>query len=347
MPFRSSRPGRLSIAVAALLSLVVAGACSPDTPTSPISTTPSSAATSNVTTLPTPQPYTYTAFDGTILQRYAWRGQHIAFLTERADLEPQVMQRLLTVFDSVYKYYAASVGGTPIPYNTVNGLLPIAEVPSTCGAGCGYLGFTGIELLSPFWYVLYDGVQRRNEFDQVLFYEFGRNFWLFDLDTPLAYKAPEDAGSVITGYAVFMRFAAMEAVGVKGSPFNSIPFPTWRSEVVRLSDRYERDRSLNLANTLFVGQGVANPIGAGATDLFASFILNLQRSYGPTTFVPRLWQAARSRPAALTTQDAVDNFVVSASIAANRNLRNYFLQQIRWTISPAAELELSRLFPLT
>ncbi|MBK6489565.1 MAG: hypothetical protein IPF98_22520 [Gemmatimonadetes bacterium] len=324
MPSRANLRHRLSI-LAATLSLVVVAACTPDnpdTPTSPINFA-TSLSNQHASALPVPEPYTYTSFNGDILPRFAWKGAKIAFLTERPDLDPQVMQRLLTVFDSVYAYYAATVGGTPIPYNLVDGRLSIAEVPSTCGAGCAYLGFTSIELLAPYWTLLYDGVAQRDEFDQVLFFEFGRNFWLQDLDAALAYKAPQDAGSIVTGYAVFMRFAAMEAVGVKGGPFNGLPYSTWLREVVRLSDRYERDHSLTLSNTLFVGRGPTNPIGAGATDLFASFILNLRRSYNPTTFVPRLWQAALSRPAAVTTQDAVDNFVVSASIAANRNLRDY------------------------
>lgn len=39
-----------------------------------------------------------------------------------------------------------------------------------------YLGATGIQVLSPYWNLLYTGVAERNEYDQVLFYEFGRNF---------------------------------------------------------------------------------------------------------------------------------------------------------------------------
>lgn len=346
------RPSDSARALATLGALAVTAACTPDHPLSPVTATPAAIAPTparetSSQSLPAPIPVSYTTFGGDLLSRYAWKGQHIAFLTERDDLDPQVMARLLSVFDGVYRYYAGATGGTPIPFNTIDGLLTVADVPDTCGAGCGYLGFTGIELQSYWWQRLYDGVAQRDEFDQVLFYEFGRNFWLWELDQRLAYKQPDDAGSVITGFAVFMRFASIDAVGVKAGPFNDTPWTVFRREVVRMSDRYELNRSLTLANTLLIGQAPANPLGLGSTDLFASFIMELQRTYGPTTYVPRLWQAVRSRPVANTTQDAVDNFVIAASIAANRNLRAHFVNRLRWTLSASAEAELGTLFPTT
>jgi hypothetical protein len=112
-----------------------------------------------------------------------------------------------------------------------------------------------------------------------------------------------------------------------------------------MSDRYEADPSWTLANSLLAGQAPANPIGLGSTDLFAAFMMELQRAYGPQDFVPRLWQAARARPAAQTTQDAVDNLVIAASVAARRNLAPLFTTRWRWTLSSAARSELALLFP--
>ena len=89
--------------------------------------------------------------------------------------------------------------------------MTITEIQRTCGAGCGYLGATGIELMPDYFRELYDGVAKHNEIDQALPYEFGRNFWFYS--PQLGYHNGVDSSAVITGYAVFMRFLAVDAAG--------------------------------------------------------------------------------------------------------------------------------------
>jgi len=301
------------------------------------------ATTLSVATLPTPVQTTYVSFYGSVLTRYAWVGRNIAILTESDALDRATMGRILEVFDGVYDYYAAAVGATPISYRTYAGKLSIAQVPSTCGAGCAYVGYTGIEMLTSYFQLLYDGVRLRDEWDQVLFYEFGRNFWL--MGGQLEYKAPEKTASVVTGFAVTMRITSMLAVGAQGAPYGRLPFKYFKDEVAGLSFLYERDPRYTLQNTLFLDVGLPNHMGLGAADLFSSFIFRLMRESDGLPYVSRLWHAARARPAAVTTQDAVDNFVISASIAAARNLGSRFTTTWRWTLSPQAVAELSALFP--
>jgi hypothetical protein len=92
-------------------------------------------------------PVQYVTIEGDRLSLFAWAGDHIAFLTPSADRDPRVMARLLTVFDRAYDYYARVTGRKPTSYKTFEGRDTIAVVEKTCGAGCSYLGFTGIELL--------------------------------------------------------------------------------------------------------------------------------------------------------------------------------------------------------
>ena len=66
------------------------------------------------------------------------------------------------------------------------GGVKIAEVNSTCGAGCGYLGATGIEMLKGHSDRMYSFARDSNEYDRELFYEFGPNFWYYG--SQLAYK---------------------------------------------------------------------------------------------------------------------------------------------------------------
>ena len=150
--------------------------------------------------------------------------------------------------------------------------------PSTCGAGCGYLGFTGIELQTTYFDSLYDSLRLHNYYDQPLFYEFGRNFWFYG--GQLEYKGADDHGAVTTGYAVFMRFMAMDSVQVQPAYFGNVRFAYFRSEVEELLTRYLANPAYTWATTLQVGQAPTNPLGLGATDLLASFLFRLRADYG-------------------------------------------------------------------
>ena len=229
---------------------------------------------------PKPVKMEYRSFQAEQLQRFAWLGQRVAFLTVRDDLDPAVMAKLCGTFDKVYQFYRDATGREPAKAKLYEGRLTVAEVQKTCGAGCGYLGATGIELMPACFRELYDGVAKRNEYDQALPYEFGRNFWFYS--PQLAYKKGADAGSVVTGYAVFMRFPALDAAGAKLGPFRDRSGEEFRREVEGLVDRYLADRSLTWENTLKVGAAPRNPMGLNGTDLFASFCFRLCRDHGGT-----------------------------------------------------------------
>ena len=278
---------------------------------------------------PFPQPYQ--SFDKQNLNLYSWEGEKVTMLTRNISLNRVTMFKWLKAMDMTYDYYKLCTGRDPIPHGNfyINGRATIADVPSTCGAGCGYLGFTGIEIQNSYFDVGYNAIHLNNQFDQVLFYEFGRNFWFYG--NQLAYKANDP---VTTGYAVFMRFLAMDAAGVNGAPFGPWTFAVFRSNVEGLVNQYLANTSLNWANTLGIGQGVPGS-GLGGADLFASFCFRLMRDHGGQNFIQNLWKRAGQRPTAATTQDAVDNFFLAACAAANKNLTTVF-QQWRWPLSTAA-----------
>ncbi len=283
----------------------------------------------------------YRSFEAEQLPRFAWSGRHVAFLTVREDLDSAVMAKLCGTFDKVYEYYRDATGREPAKAKLYEGRLTVAEVEKTCGAGCGNLGATGIELMPDYFRELYDGVAKQNEYDQALPYEFGRNFWFYSRQ--LAYKEGADAGSVVTGYAVFMRFPALEAAGARLGPFRSRSGEEFRRELEGLVDRYVADRSLTWENTLRRGAAPPNPMGLNGTDLFASFCFRLCRDYGGQKFVARLWKEAAKRPEAKSTQDAIDNFVLAASAAAGKDLGPLFGETWRWPLSESARREAGKL----
>ncbi|HTE25357.1 PKD domain-containing protein [Flavitalea sp.] len=262
-------------------------------------------------------PYTlpYRTFAAAQTDLFAWEGNKVMILSRNRTLERTVMVKWLKAMDDCYEYYALCTGRTPTPNAPnyfINGRSTIADVASTCGAACGYLGFTGIEIQNTYFDIVYNRIRTKNEFEHFPFYEFGRNFWFYG--DKIAYKANDPTA---TGFAIFMGFMAMKGAEVVGS---SSSFQ--ETEI----DKYLADPSKTWANTLGAGQ---------TADLFASFCFRLARDHGGENFVRNLWKKIGARPNAQSTQDAVDNFILASCAAANKNITTVFTGW-RWPISAKA-----------
>jgi len=277
----------------------------------------------------------YTSFEGKTVSLFPWRGKRMVFLTKSEAHDPAVMAALCGVFDKVHDFYHEATGRLPARAKELEGLITVAEVDQTCGAACGYLGATGIELTPGVFVELYGGWQKDQSVDQALPYEFGRNFWFYS--PQLAYQKPVSDRSVVTGYAVFMRLMALEAAGAKLGPFRDRTGAEFRAIMESLVDLHEADPKSTWETTLKVDAAPENPLGLNGTDLFASFCLRLARDHGGLKFVRRLWKEVAKLPAAASTQEAVDHFVMAASAAASTDLAPLFAKRWRWPLSPAGQ----------
>ena len=106
---------------------------------------------------------------------------------------------------------------------------------------------------------------------------------------------------------------------------------------LRMIDTYAANNNLNFNNT-FLADSFSSPYG-GCSDLWTSMVLRLAQNYGGEAFIQALFKEALKRPAAVITQDAIDNFVLAASAAAGVNLMNVFQNQWKWPVSTAAATE--------
>lgn len=283
------------------------------------------------------KPVSYETFQGEKVLLYPWLGKRVAILTKSPALNRQIMAELCAAFDGIFEFYAQATGREPTPLRIYEGRLTMAEVEKTCGAACGYLGHTGIELTPGVFQDLYSGYEKGRTIDQAPPYEFGRNFWFYGKQ--LAYQKPVTDRSVTTGYAVFMRMAALDAIRAKVGPFRDRTGAEFRAVMESLVDLYEADATLTWENTLKRDAAPKNPLGLNGTDLFASFCLRLMRDYGGLEFVKRLWKEVEKLPAAKSTEQALDNFVIAASRAAERDLSGHFATKWRWPVSPSAKKE--------
>ncbi len=269
----------------------------------------------------------YTTFQGETSNLYKYEGTKTMLLAKSNSLDATIMKKWTDAMDGAYNFYKLCTGREPdfLPSTYINQKSTIASADPTCGAGCGYLGATGIELLDVYFDQCYTSLKFDNKYEQITFYEMGRNFWFYG--NKLSYTNDP----ITTGYAVFMRFMSMKYLGLDDNSSHT----EFVNQIRGLRTTYLANPSLNWSNTLGVAQGVPNSPWSSA-DLFASFCFYLEETYG-WQWLQNVWKYAGLRPDRVTTQDAVDNFVIASSQAANKNLVSLF-QEWRWTISqPAIE----------
>jgi hypothetical protein len=290
---------------------------------------------------PLPKPVAYRSILQADLMMNVWQGRHVSFLTPTTmiGLGKMTMAALISRVDLAFDYYHHAIGSDPDPYPPcyyINGRGTIAVVEDTGGAGYSFSGATGIELQTASFITLYNGVDQKRQYDQVAFYELGRNFWVFGSQLEYGSNCSDCTGeSFATGFAVFMRFKSMEYANVDGAPYKGARFLRFKQNVVNLIDVYMADRSQNFGNTLAVGHGVPGS-NLGSTDLFASFLFRLGRDYGGDAFFLKIWKRVHEQPAATTEQGAIDNFFLACCYTTGRDLRGLFVDQWRWRISPEA-----------
>ncbi|MCW5558666.1 MAG: calcium-binding protein [Verrucomicrobiae bacterium] len=151
------------------------------------------------------QPETWNA-KGTDTTMDAWKGKEVAFLIQPEKCDPGLLAIWVHRLDQGWALYRDITGRTPGKYRHLDNLPTIAAVPDasyTCGAGCGYVGLTGIELA-----LFLQSDYRRlmanpRSMPHYVFYEMGRNYYTFG----------DRHSCFITGFAVFMRYVCMDTLG--------------------------------------------------------------------------------------------------------------------------------------
>ena len=193
---------------------------------------------------------------------------------------------------------------------------------TTCGAGCGYLGFTGIEFLPDFfgsnldggmsWVDgVYDAMADRGEVTAILFYEMGRNFWFYG-------DQLGDWGFT-TGYAVVNRYYAMEATGLPiayaDAYYHNVQLPT-------IAEAYFSSPTATGLNTLGANTGIVNSTGYNGSADLAAAMFRIVAEHGGQGDYAEFWQTVgtlrRPRaPRALSTISGLPRTSRPASTSAS------------------------------
>jgi hypothetical protein len=241
------------------------------------------------------------------------------------------MSKILTALDSAWEFYSDVTGREPTPHFELDGRATIAVVQNTCGAGCGFLGLTGIEIMPEYFQILYDSVQTADQYDQVLFYEMGRNFWFYGAQLgELGSPGPGLEGPFTTGFAILNRYFSMQAAGVEGAPFRGQPFEEFNENQFQDLPRiYFADPNLDWRNTLDANVFPGEPFQLGAADLAAALTYRIFEDFGGEIYKD-FWRALGTLPRAFTSEDALQNFLTAARETAGIDYS--FLFKEGWSV---------------
>lgn len=327
----SSLPFRLTLAVVLSASVACAtGVAAPPTPGPPID-------------------YAAQAFFperwknlGVDTRLVPWAGERVVLLTSTADLDPAIVGIFLERLDGGWKLYAETIGQLPQPRGMLDGKPTFAAVPDerlTCGTGCGTIGAAGVEVCG-FYARDYALVQQDpRAFPHYYFYEIGRNYYVFG----------NRHSSFITGFAVFMRYVCMDALGCTD------PEAALRKSIESAEARYaEGEMGFLRAFTMQGGLGEKEPRleqFAGPSDqpvLYASAMLKLRRDHGGDAWAGRFFRALMQCPEAPadTAAGAITQsraWLVAASVAARRDLSGVFCDRWRLPASAAQRAALAEI----
>jgi len=272
------------------------------------------------------------------LQLTPWVGQHVIFLTTDAKLDPALLGLWVSRLDAGWQLYADLTGRKPEPFKQSGGKVTIAAVPGadlTCGAGCGFVGATGIEL-AMFYDDNYPQLKTRPKaMPHYVFYEMGRNYFTFG----------DRHSCFVTGFAVFMRYVCMDALQVEDPDINTRKVIESVEPLLAASGL----SFLDLFTTSFgVGEKVSLIKDASGKVIdpsdqpvrYAAAMLRLRREHGGDVWVKRFFHELAACPEFKpdTKSGALNQgwyWLLCASVAAQQDLSPQFAGE--WKLPLTAE----------
>ena len=265
-----------------------------------------------------------------------WAGLNVVFLTTPGDYDGKLMAHWVQALDGGWALYTDLTGRAPSPFRQLNGKPTIAAVPGfefTCGAGCGYVGSSGIEL-AMFYQWNYPVLKRNpRAIPHYVFYEMGRNFYTFG----------ERHSCFTTGFAVFMRYVCMDTLKCDDTD------PQTR-QIIAHAEALVRESGMPFLRTFTNADGLGEkqprlkyaegrPVEPSDQPVtYASAMLRLWRENGGNPWLRRFFRRLSECPSAPenTRAGALQqcwNWYLAASLAAERDLSPVFADDWRLPLS--------------
>ena len=273
-----------------------------------------------------------------------WYGRRTALVI---DDEPapenrnaQTMRQIMLAMDSIFDAYDQVTGRRPKLTAPLRGKIRI-EVSSKVGGGLAHHGRLGVAIGDGFFKGLYKRFDNgERTVDQVFFYEIARNYWMADMNPTIDYhtsKGPNDYGWWTVGFnnamSIFLpaeieQISDMYYFGSSGRQFSNGMEANIKT-YIQNPDKFDWNNSWNVPLVPWKERTSVN-------DLMTGLLIRLHRDHGGIAFIKRLYAEIPKRKPLSSRSDrqgARDNFYEACSLAAQRDLYDFFVGDLRWKIS--------------
>lgn len=279
------------------------------------------------------------------LELTPWTGRNVIFLTTDDTLDPALMGIWVSRLDAGWDLYADLTSRKPSAFKEYNGKATIAAVPGyelTCGAGCGYIGATGIELAMFYDHNYAELKAHPRSMPHYVFYEMGRNFYTFG----------GRHSCYITGFAVFMRYVCMDDLKCEDRDTQT------RETIEKLEPLFTSSDLgfLDLFSMLGAGEKVSRIKDASGKVLepsdqpcrYTSAMMRLRRENGGNAWLKRFFRELGTCPESNpdTEAGALSQgwyWLLCSSVAAQKDLSPVFAGDWKLTLTETTRAALGKL----
>lgn len=161
----------------------------------------------------------YRHFSGESSDLNVLLSDEVLFLYPDESFNTDSLLLLLETYNKAYRLAVEITGREPLSAPIDTDKLPLAIVPSTCGAGCGRLGQKGIEITEFMFEMIYSEFVINKRHDHLFFYELGRNFWFYGNGIDKV-----ELEEIHTGFAVFFRDLLVHELDLTIAPINGVNY---------------------------------------------------------------------------------------------------------------------------
>lgn len=274
-----------------------------------------------------------------------WMSERVALIiegeTDTTAHDRATMTKILGWFDEMFRLYDDVAGTEPQLSAGYKGRIRV-EVSTKVGGGLAGHGRYNIAVGFGFFTATYDRtLAGGNSFEQIYFYEAARNYWGPKLNPPIDYhtsKGEADWGWWTVGFnnamACFLSTEMQVELYYFGHDHRAFCWDYMHSHFRSYveSDEYTWENSWNVPRLPWSETTSVN-------DLMTGTLIDMHDRFGGIDFIARLYRAIQVQPPASSRsayQEVRDNFYRAASIAARRDLTDYFTTTLKWELSAEA-----------
>ncbi|EFC36196.1 predicted protein [Naegleria gruberi] len=297
---------------------------------------------------------TFNSFNQPPFQVYPYFGEYIVLLLDEANHQLALtdlnsIDLIVSIYDKCFEFYQSCFENGDKPSNTsymMEGRVTVCVVSNGAG-GLGIVGGFGVEIGPAFFETTFKNVKYglNENFYHVLFYEFGRNWWL--TSNSLTCQETKCNSSFIDGYAIFMQIWAMKYCNISGGFYSGQPFSVHNLKILQHVTNYELNNQANWENTLQLKRGADFAEHYGC-ELWAGFMHYMSIRFGGLSFVQRIFKIAKKlTQQPLNPQQVLDNWFISCSKAAQKNLTLLFTKRWRMNVSHSAIEQIQQEFRIS